>query len=419
MNIEIWPIEKIHPYENNPKFHNVEWIAKSIREFKIDQPIVVDGNGIIIKGHGRLKAAQSLGLKEFPVVVRTDLTPEQVRLARIADNRTNEGGWNNNLLSAELSNILGSMPEFDFAALGINNDWFSSLELPDLLGGQTDPTLDDEADDTIPDVEEEPITKLGDLWQVGSHRLLCGDSTSKENLNRLLTQDAVAMVFTDPPYGMNLDTNFSSITEQTRKKAKRTGKHNRLSETAASGRNYKRVIGDDKDFDPSFLFEFFPKVSEMFLWGADYYAERIPNKNKGSWYVWDKRAEGLEHVEFSLAEFETCWSKNKHSRKILRYQWFGACGLQFETDEFQKSKPLSRMHPNQKPVRMIKWFLEQFSKPQDVVVDLFGGSGSTLIACEKLNRQCLMMELDPHYCTVIIRRWERYTGQQAKRYDSI
>jgi len=129
MKIETWPIDKILPYENNPKLHNVEWIAKSIQEFKIDQPIVVDGQGVIIKGHGRLKAAQQLGLKEFPVVVRTDLTPEQVRLARIADNRTNEGGWDSDLLSAELSDIMDSLPEFDFESLGMNTDWFTTLNL--------------------------------------------------------------------------------------------------------------------------------------------------------------------------------------------------------------------------------------------------------------------------------------------------
>lgn len=214
MNIETWKLEDIKPYENNPKLHNVEWIAKSIQEFKIDQPIVVDGQGVIIKGHGRLKAAQSLGLKEFPVVVRTDLTPEQVRIARIADNRTNEGGWDSDLLSAELSDIIGNLPEFDFASLGINNDWFSSLELPDLLGGQTNPTLDDEAADIIPEVEEEPIMKLGELWQLGDHRLLCGDATKREDVTLLLCGATPELSFTDPPYNMNYQDvagNFKKI----------------------------------------------------------------------------------------------------------------------------------------------------------------------------------------------------------------
>ena len=127
MNIETWPLDKIIPYEKNAKLHQVEWIATSIREFQPDQPIVVDGDGVIIKGHGRLKAAQSLGLKEFPVVVRTDLTPEQVRLARIADNRTNEGGWNTDLLSAEISELMRDLPAFDFASLGMTSDWFSNI----------------------------------------------------------------------------------------------------------------------------------------------------------------------------------------------------------------------------------------------------------------------------------------------------
>ena len=129
MNIETWPLDKIIPYEKNAKLHQVEWIATSIREFQPDQPIVVDGDGVIIKGHGRLKAAQSLGLKEFPVVVRTDLTPEQVRLARIADNRTNEGGWDADLLSAEISELMRDLPSFDFDSLGMSSDWFSQLNV--------------------------------------------------------------------------------------------------------------------------------------------------------------------------------------------------------------------------------------------------------------------------------------------------
>ena len=127
LTVETWPIDKITPYDKNAKLHHVEWIAKSISEFKVDQPIVVDGQGVIIKGHGRLKAAQSLGLTEFPVVVRTDLTPEQIRLARIADNRSAEGGWDSDLLGAELNDLLNALPEYDFDSLGLTGDWLESF----------------------------------------------------------------------------------------------------------------------------------------------------------------------------------------------------------------------------------------------------------------------------------------------------
>jgi DNA modification methylase len=145
--------------------------------------------------------------------------------------------------------------------------------------------------------------------------------------------------------------------------------------------------------------------------GADYYAELIPNRDKGSWIVWDKRA-GIEDAFFMTSEFELCWSKQKHHRRIARFAWFGAYGMQFEEREEKKGGGFKRVHPNQKPVRLIKWFFEQWGKSGDIVVDLFLGSGSTIIACDKMGRVCYGMEIDPLYCDIIIERWCRYTGQR-------
>jgi len=213
------------------------------------------------------------------------------------------------------------------------------------------------------------------------------------------------MVFTDPPYGMNLETNYAKRGVETYWSKKPANKKDK--EKILKRSNWKPVIGDDKPFDPAFIFDFFPNVSEMFLWGADYYAERIPDKNKGSWVVWDKR-KGIEDVTFSLAEFELCWSKKRHAREIARVTWFGVMGL-------GKEDTRKRIHPTQKPVELVSWFFDKFEG--DSVVDMFAGSGTTLIACEKHNRNCYAMELDPHYCDVIIKRWEDFTGQKAELLD--
>jgi DNA modification methylase len=182
------------------------------------------------------------------------------------------------------------------------------------------------------------------------------------------------------------------------------------------GKKYEQGIVDD--FKPEMIntiFSCFDCCKEVFLWGADYFSEHLQNKNDGSWIVWDKRANGNDDLEKDLSSdkmygscFELCWSKNKHKREIARVKWAGVFGTEKEFDH-------KRFHPTQKPQELCKWFLDRYSKENQRVVDLFGGSGSTLIACEQLNRKCFMMELDEHYCDVIIQRWENLTGKTAER----
>lgn len=208
------------------------------------------------------------------------------------------------------------------------------------------------------------------------------------------------MVYTDPPYGMNLDTDFSGME----------------SKIANGGNKYDAGAVDD--FAPEMVDAVFTiDAEEVFLWGADYYAELIPDRNDGSWIVWDKRANGNDDAAEDYASdkmygscFELCWSKRRHKRDIARIKWAGVFGMEQEFDR-------KRVHPTQKPIKLAAWFIERYSKQGATILDLFGGSGSTLLACEQTGRKCLMCELDPHYVDVIIARWEKMTGQQATRIE--
>lgn len=206
------------------------------------------------------------------------------------------------------------------------------------------------------------------------------------------------MIFTDPPYGMFLDTDNTGM------------------RGLAPGNKYKKVIGDNNDFTPELIntiFDNFDDVKEIFMWGADYYAELIPNRNSGSWIVWDKQNEdgqiGVNDYDKMFgSNFELCYSKTKHKRAIARVLWKGFFGLQNEDTK-------KRVHPTQKPIKLCDWFISKFSETDDKILDLYGGGGSTLIACEQLNRNCYMMEIDPQYCQTIINRYEDFTGKKAEK----
>jgi DNA modification methylase len=248
-------------------------------------------------------------------------------------------------------------------------------------------------DDEIPEVKESKV-KRGDIWQLGEHRIMCGDSTSSDDVAKLMNGEKADMVFTDPPYGMNLDTDYSKIKGS--KKAKIKG----------GGKKYNKVIGDHNDFKPTLIttiYKNFGYCKEVFIWGADYFAEHIENRNDGSWIVWDKRG-GEEADKIVGSCFELCWSKQKHKKDIARIKWMGAFGY---------ADARNRVHPTQKPLALVEWFFKKWGKENDLITDVYLGSGSTLIIAEKLNRKCYGMELDEKYCDVIIERWEQFTGQKA------
>jgi len=235
----------------------------------------------------------------------------------------------------------------------------------------------------------------GQLWQLGEHRLICGDCTDAAVVARVMGGEKADVVFTDPPYGMGLDTSMS---------ARQTEKDGWISHP----KNYDRVIGDNEDFSPKLItsiFENFGYCKEIFVFGADYFSELIPKRNEGSWIVWDKRA-GIEDMKWSTSEFELCWSKTKHQRKIARVTWSGILGTEQEHDHSS-----GRKHPTQKPTKLAVWFLEQWSKDGAVIVDPFLGSGTTLIACERLHRRGRGIEISPKYVAVALERWATMTGQ--------
>jgi len=233
------------------------------------------------------------------------------------------------------------------------------------------------------------------------HRVLCGDCTIKENVDRLMDGQKADMVFTDPPYGMALDTDYEKITDP------KNAMHRKAGKDLCLGKKYNKVIGDDTEFIGKFILEFFPNCQEIFLWGADYYIETLErtHENLGSWVVWDKITTAAGVVSEGAgkmfgSQFELCWSKNKHKREIVRLFHKG----------FTSVDNSEKVHPTQKPVQLGEWFINRWGKDKQNTVDIFLGSGSTLIACEKTGRKCFGMEIDPHYCTVICQRYIDYVG---------
>ena len=300
MNITNKAVADLIPYAANAKKHDekqIKNVAESIKQFGFVQPVVVDCACVIVIGHCRVLAAKKLGMKEVPCVCVEDLTPEQVNALRLVDNKSNESEWDFDLLADELPGL--DLSAFDF-------DW----GLPE---DQTEDIVEDEALEI--DEESEPITKMGDIWQLGRHRLMCGDSTDKASVELLMDRKKADIVFTDPPYGMNLDTDYS-------------GMKNNLdfanSKNFTGGKKYEQ--GKVDDFNPLMIDAVLSiDAKEMFLWGADYFAELLPCKNDGSWIVWDKRANGNDDIEEDYSSdkmygscFELCWSKNKHKRDIAR-----------------------------------------------------------------------------------------------------
>ena len=393
MKIVHKPVDILIPYINNSRTHSDEQVAQiaaSIKEFGWTNPILIDGTNGIIAGHGRLLAARKLGYKEVPTIELADLTETQKKAYIIADNRLAlNAGWDNKLLTIELNDLLAD--GFALDILGFDPKELSALLEPEVIEGLTD-------EDAVPDVPEEPTTQLGDIYQLGNHRLMCGDSTSIDAVDKLMDGQKADMVFTDPPYGMNLDTNYSKI----KGSKKSIGfKGNKL------GNTYTAVIGDDKPFDPSFLMEYFKDAKEQFWWGADYYIDKLPYFGmKGTLQVWNKRSSDAQQEGIGNC-FELCFSMVKHKKYVFDFEWFGF----LSKDDPKEAR--NRVHPTMKPTKLIERFFDKWGDGIKVVADVFGGSGSTLIACEKTGRHARLMELDPKYCDVIVKRWEDFTGKKA------
>jgi DNA modification methylase len=284
--------------------------------------------------------------------------------------------------------------------------------LGDLAGGGTEGG--EPADVTETEAErlaKEYGVEPGQVWQLGRHVIACLDCLEWANVERLVDGQTVGMVWADPPYGMDLDTDYTKMADWANRQV--GGKYEGFRRKGGSSKSqaYDPVIGDNKPFDPDFIFDSFGYVDEIFLWGADYYAEAIPDRTAGSWLVWDKRSDsqGGNLDEMFGSSFELCWSRQPHKRDLIRVRWAGYFGT--ETQDIKR-----RIHPNQKPVQLPRWVFEKYGKPGDLILDPFLGSGISVLAAEQMNdnRRVIGFELVPAYIGATIYRWQQLTNQDPR-----
>lgn len=428
MKIELRKLADIRPYDKNPRLNDnaVTAVAASIREFGFRQPIVVDTDGVIICGHTRYKAAQQLGLEKVPVHTAKDLTPEQIKAYRIADNKTGElAEWNFDLLPIELGEL--ATCEYDLSLLGFNQEELAKLMDPGVQEGLTDP-------DEVPEPPDEATTKPGDLWILGDHRLLCGDSSKPEDVDRLLDGAPIHLVNTDPPYNVKVEprsnnaiaagnSSFSNKHHQKfdlkrhPEKSKPTQRKMR-----AKDRPLENDFVSDEEFD-RLLAAWFGNIARVLLPGHGFYCwggyANVANyppvfKATGLYFsqavIWHKMHPVLTRKDF-MGDHEWCfygW------REGAAHRFFGPKNVP-DVWSIKKVNPQSMVHLTEKPVELAIRAIQYSSLMGENVLDLFGGSGSTLIACEQTGRKAFLMELDPLYTDVIVERWEKFTGKKAER----
>lgn len=381
-------LTEIKPYKRNPRINDnaVEAVKESIRQCEYVAPIVVDENGVILAGHTRYKALKEMGVDEIEVCVKSGLTDEQKKKYRILDNKTAElADWDFDLLSDELNSI----DDLDMSDFGFDFD---------IDEDETGEIVEDDYDAEPP---VEPKAKLGDIYQLGRHRLMCGDSTDREQVERLMNGEKADMVFTDPPYGVNVKGG------------------------AGKDKNGK-ILGDLTQTAIPFSFEI---------------AVEYATKPKAHFY-WCGGESNLEMYSklfnryLNILPKHLIWVKNGFSMKQVGYHnqyeiiyfgykvgsgglWYGGRTEDEASDVWQinKEKTHNYLHPTQKPIELVARAIKNSCPKNGIVLDMFGGSGSTLIACEQLEKQCCIMELDPRYADTIISRWEQFTGKKAVKVN--
>lgn len=382
MQIEQINIENLLPYARNSRTHSDEQtaqIAASIKEFGFTNPVLIDNDNQIIAGHGRVLAARKLKMKEVPCIRLGYLTETQKKAYVIADNKLAlNSGWDEELLALEIADLKNE--DFDVSMLGFTEDELAGLgeQLVEEVEALTD-------DDAVPEVPAEPVTRLGDVWVMGKHRLMCGDSTSIDAVDKLLEGKKADMVFTDPPYGVSFQSNMS--------------------------KRFDVLANDDKILDVApVVWQFMKDNTAAFIWTSHHvYTEWRSQFSEfyKQTIIWHKGGNGMGDLNGQYAlDYEIALFCTKGSPKFR-----GARGM--AVWKVGKDSASNYVHPTQKPVELAERAIGDFSDPKNVVMDLFGGSGSTLIACEKTNRQARLMELDPKYCDVIVKRWQDFTGKKA------
>ena len=427
MKIEERPIDEVKPYEANPRINDaaVDAVAQSIKEFGWRQPIVVDANNVIICGHTRWKAAVKLGLEQVPVHVATDLTEVQVRAYRLADNKLAElAEWNMELLPIELADLQAM--DFNMELLGFDADELAKLMTPDGAPGLTDP-------DEIPEPPDAAITQPGDLWILGNHRLLCGDSGKAEDVDRLVDGAVIDLVCSDPPYNVKVEPRSHNAVAAARANGNKSTFHHQGMDEAIHGKSHAthkklrpkdRALANDFVTDEDFstmLEAWFGNMARVlkpggsfYIWGG--YANignyPPPLKKAGLYFsqgiVWDKEHPVLTRKDM-LGAFELCFYGWKEG---AGHQWYGPNNI-YDIWHVKKITQTQMEHLTQKPVELAVRPMQYSSKVGENVLDLFGGSGQTLIAAEQTGRHAFLMELDALYCDVIVDRFQRFSGTPA------
>lgn len=370
------------PYENNSRTHSqqqVDQIKRSMTEFGFTNPILIDERNGIIAGHGRLQAAQELGIKLVPTIALKGLTEAQRKAYVIADNQLAlNAGWDDAMLAAELQQLADL--DFDLDLTGFSKAELDLLLAPEQVDGLTD-------EDAVPDAPVTPVTVLGDIWVLGNHRLMCGDSTSIDAVDKLMDGRKADMVFTDPPYGVSYQSNHREKTEK-----------------------FSVILNDDRILDIAPVIE---AASDgwVFVWTSWKVVDKWIDLFEGFGYpsnmiVWHKPGGGIGDLKKTFCsdyEIALVWHRGAElTGKRIGSVW-----------TINKDGASTYVHPTQKPVALAEEALDKTTRMSAKVLDLFGGSGSTLIACEKTGRNNYSMELDPKYCDVIITRWQEFTGKKA------
>ncbi|MEW6199150.1 MAG: DNA modification methylase [Planctomycetota bacterium] len=430
MDVKLVNIDDVRPYEANPRVNDqaVDAVAASLREFGFRQPIVVDEQNVIIVGHTRWKAAKKLGLTQVPVHVARDLSPERVKAYRIADNQTATlAEWNYELLPIELKDLQAM--DFNLDLLGFDAEALAKLLDPGVQGGQCDP-------DEVPAPPDEATTRPGDLYILGNHRLLCGDSGNAADVDRLLDGAPVHLVNTDPPYGVCVEprsnnaiaAGLSSFGEPglTHHQGFDVARQGAKGATTAKMRPKDRPLANDFVSPDEFnrlLRAWFGQLARVllpghiaYIWGGYANCGNYPPvlKEVGLYFsqaiIWDKEHPVLTRKDF-MGAHEWCFYCWKEG---AAHRFFGPNNV---TDLWcvKKVNPQSMIHLTEKPIELAVRAIQYSSLAGENVLDLFGGSGSTLIAAEQSGRRAFLMELDPLYCDVIVQRWEKFTGRKAER----
>jgi DNA modification methylase len=401
--LERWPVERLVPYERNARTHSAEQVAQiaaSIQEFGFTNPILVASDDGIIAGHGRLEAAKQLGLMEVPVVVLDHLTDEQRRAYVLADNKLAlNAGWDESVLAVELQAL--QLEEFDLSLLGWTEDELATLlpEVEELPPEDADP-------DAVPEPPAEPVTKPGDVWLLGKHRVMCGDSTDVLAVERLMDGGKADLLLTDPPY--NVALGMDETPEEAKKRNRRTDgltiQNDKMSDD--DFRQFLRDVYTSADF-------VMKPGAGFYIWFADVETYNFTGAvidvgwKLSQMLIWRKSSLVLGRKDYHFIH-EPCL----YGWKEGAAHYWGSDRSQTTVLEFDKPSRNGE-HPTMKPVELFQYQLENSTKRSGVVLDLFGGSGTTAIAAEQTGRQARLMELSPNYCDVIVRRWQQFTGKTA------